>query len=478
MERDVYTAEVLVVDDEPDLAELVRQRFRRRIRRGELRFHFAHDGYEALEALQHHPDLDLIMTDINMPRMDGLTLLQELAKVQDAERIFGAVVVTAYGDMVNIRTAMNRGAFDFLTKPIDLDDLEVTIDKAVGRVREQRQARHARATASRYLSDEVAEQLLADPEATRIGGERRRLSLLMGDLRGFSAFCEALPPERALEVLNVYLGTMADVVTEHGGTVCEFVGDGLLAMFGAPTWREDHAYRAVACAVAMQQAMPSVNAHIEALGLPDLEMGVAINTGDLVVGNIGSEKRAKYGVVGSPINLLGRIEAATVGGQVLAAATTVEAAGPDVRAREAAPLAAKGFAEPVALFEIEGIGEHRLPRRSTALSPLPAPLPVRFHVLAGKHVAGKAVEGEVVALAPSGACLRTAAALDLLADLKLHLSGVGDLYAKVLDREADGLVLRFTAVPDEARTRLDALLSTEAAGEGTAGAGWGRGASG
>lgn len=128
---------ILVVDDEPDLETLIRQRFRRRIRKGELSFVFAHDGIGALEALEDHEDIELIMTDINMPRMDGLTLLNELRAVRPRVR---AVVVSAYGDMQNIRTAMNRGAFDFVTKPIDFKDLELTIEKTLTHLAALREA--------------------------------------------------------------------------------------------------------------------------------------------------------------------------------------------------------------------------------------------------------------------------------------------------------------------------------------------------
>lgn len=123
--------QVLVVDDEEDLELLVRQKFRRRIRDGDLKFLFAHNGKEALEVLQEHPDVYLVLSDINMPVMDGLTLLSQLA---DNDQDIQAVIVSAYGDMKNIRTAMNRGAFDFLTKPIDFNDLEATIEKGLKHV--------------------------------------------------------------------------------------------------------------------------------------------------------------------------------------------------------------------------------------------------------------------------------------------------------------------------------------------------------
>jgi adenylate cyclase len=140
------TATILVVDDEPDLEALVRQKFRRQIRDGVVIFMFAHDGIEALQSIENHPDVDMVVSDINMPRMDGLSLLQ---KLQEAEDKKSTIIVSAYGDMSNIRTAMNRGAFDFLTKPIDFGDLEMTIDKTVRHVEVMRDARRRQAEAER-----------------------------------------------------------------------------------------------------------------------------------------------------------------------------------------------------------------------------------------------------------------------------------------------------------------------------------------
>lgn len=452
-------ARILVVDDEPDLAELIRQKFRRHVRRGDYEFLFANDGEEALGLLREHPGVDLVLTDVNMPRMDGLTLLAELNELQE-EAVLGAVVVTAYGDMANIRMAMNRGAYDFLTKPIDLDDLEVTVEKAVTMVHEHRRAVHARQTVGRYLSDEVAETLLANPEATELGGERRRVTILMSDLRGFSALSERLPPERVVEMLNVYLGVMGGVIAEFGGTIDEYIGDGILVIFGAPATMGDHARRAVACALAMQRAMGRVNDRIERLGLAPLEMGIGINTGDVVVGTIGSDKRAKYGVVGSPVNLTGRIEASTVGGQILITASTRAEAGEDVVVRRTLELAAKGFTEPIPLFEVTAIGppyDLALDAAPAPPAPLAAPVSVRFHLLDGKQRSDEAAAAEIVALSDEAAVMRTRQPLDLLTDIELHVptaEGSAAAYAKVLEATPEGWLVHFTTLPAPASAAL------------------------
>jgi len=168
------TARILVVDDEPDLETLIQQKFRHQIRDGTISFLFVHDGVEALAALTANHDVDLVVADINMPRMDGLTLLQ---KLQENEEKLSTIIVSAYGDMINIRTAMNRGAFDFLTKPIDFVDLETTIAKTIRHIeilreaqRRQAAAERAHASLSRYFSPNLAERLASDACAIDLGG--------------------------------------------------------------------------------------------------------------------------------------------------------------------------------------------------------------------------------------------------------------------------------------------------------------------
>src|SRR5215468_12383969 len=163
------TARILVVDDEPDLEALVLQKFRHRIKDGAVSFVFARDGVEALSAIDDNGDIELVVTDINMPRMDGLSLL---AKLQESEGRVSTIIVSAYGDMSNIRTAMNRGAFDFVTKPIDFADLETTIAKTIRHVELLRDARQRQAAAerayaslSRYFSPNLAQRLAGDTDA-------------------------------------------------------------------------------------------------------------------------------------------------------------------------------------------------------------------------------------------------------------------------------------------------------------------------
>src|ERR1700720_2789986 len=188
------TATILFVDDEPDLEALVLQKFRRQIRDGAVAFMFAHDGIEALESIEQHPHVDMVVSDINMPRMDGLSLL---ARLQEAEDKKSTIIVSAYGDMSNIRTAMNRGAFDFLTKPIDFGDLEMTIDKTIRHVemmrearRRQAEAERAHASLSRFFSPQIASQLACDGEADGMTVHWREVAIIFTDVTSFSSLVE------------------------------------------------------------------------------------------------------------------------------------------------------------------------------------------------------------------------------------------------------------------------------------------------
>ena len=244
---------ILFVDDEPDLEALVLQKFRRQIREGAMTVIFAHDGLEALETLEKHPQVDMVVSDINMPRMDGLSLL---AKLQEAEDKKSTIIVSAYGDMSNIRTAMNRGAFDFLTKPIDLSDLEVTIDKTIHHVEMLREARlrqaeaeRAHASLSRYFSPEIARRLASgNEESNSMEVQWRDVAIVFTDITGFTTLVETAPPEVLGELLNEYVGGMTEAVFAHEGSVAKEMGDGVQVLFNAPNEQPDYASRAIACA--------------------------------------------------------------------------------------------------------------------------------------------------------------------------------------------------------------------------------------
>jgi len=323
-------ARILVVDDEPDLEALILQKFRRQIRDGAFSFLFAHDGVEALATLEANDDIDLIVSDINMPRMDGLSLL---AKLQENEDRVSTIIVSAYGDMPNIRTAMNRGAFDFVTKPIDFGDLETTIVKTLRHVDFLRKARERQAAAerahaslSRYFSPNLAQRLGSDPGAAELEGQRREIATLFTDIANFTALVEALEPSTLGSLLNEYLTGMTDIVFAHDGTVAKIVGDALHVLFGAPGDQSDHAARAVDCALALDEYAEAFRERSNNKGVALGVTRIGVHAGPAIVGNFGGGRFFDYTAYGDTINVAARLEAANkqLGTRICVSATLAD----------------------------------------------------------------------------------------------------------------------------------------------------------
>jgi adenylate cyclase len=317
----------------------------------------------------------------------------------------------------------------------------------------------------RYQSTEVMRTLLESPEALGLGGEQRRITVMFTDLRGFTALSARRSPQEVVRLLNHYFEHMVEVCQRHNGTINEIVGDGLVVFFGAPLRNPDHARDALACALAMQLAMQEVNRRSAEMGLPPLEMGIGLNSGEVVVGNIGSSLRAKYTAVGSEVNLASRIESYTVGGQILASPAVLAEAGPGVEVRGSRQVHPKGMAGPLTLHDIAGLHADghalRLPDLDETLTPLAQPLEVRILLLAGKHLAGEGRSGRLLALSQRCGLLELAGGeLPPLTNLRLDLRGAdgGDLYchAKVLGPLEGGVRIRFTEVPPETAAWLAA----------------------
>lgn len=347
---------ILVVDDEPDLELLVTQKFRRHIRNGEYAFLFARDGEEALSLLGAEPDIDVVLSDINMPRMDGLTLLTRL---QELSSLLRTVVVSAYGDMKNIRTAMNRGAFDFVTKPIDFDDLETTISKTISDLealreanRMRAEAERARATLARYFSPHLADHLADNPAALALGGERRDLTFLFTDLADFTPLVESLDPSIIVAVMNEYLAELCRIVFAHGGTIHTLVGDAIHAMFGAPLDSPDHAACAVACALELDAFAQAFSAQKTADGVPIGHTRIGVHTGAAIVGNFGGDAYFHYTAYGDAVNTAARLEAANkqLGTRVCVSGDTVRLI-PDFVGRPIGTLLLKGKEKGIEAFE-------------------------------------------------------------------------------------------------------------------------------
>ncbi len=348
------TETILVVDDEPDLEDLVRQKFRRQIREGAWIFLFARDGVEALDRVAERADIDLIVTDINMPRMDGLALLERIAS---HERRLSTVIVSAYGDMANIRTAMNRGAFDFLTKPIDFGDFETTLRKTIAHIGSLRDARdkqaeaeRAQAALARYFSPNLAKSLAGD--AAALAGGRREIATLFTDIAGFTALVETLEIEVLSSLLGEYLTGATEIVFEREGTVAKIIGDAIHVLFGAPADQLDAAARAIDCALALDNWSQAFRLRWGERGVALGPTRIGVHAGPALVGNFGGGRLFDYTAYGDTINAAARLEAAnkTLGTRICVSAAAVERAGAFL-GRPVGDLVLRGRSEPLRAYE-------------------------------------------------------------------------------------------------------------------------------
>jgi adenylate cyclase len=326
----VTTSKILVVDDEPDLELLINQRFRREVRAGEFAFQFARDGAEALRLIAADPEIELVLSDINMPVMDGLTMLAELAKQHSGLR---AVIVSAYGDMSNIRTAMNRGAFDFVTKPIDMVDLDVTIRKTLDEIakareirRQRDEAQRTRANLARYFSPNLVKVLAEQDEP--LGPVRRQdVAVLFADIVGFTGLAETMDPEQVMETLRQYHRRMSKPIFDCSGTLEKFIGDALLATFGVPHKSDRDAGNGLRCAELMMAALVEWNDERRSANLAEINMGIGLNYGPVVLGDLGGEHGMAFAVIGDTVNAASRLQELTriLGTPLVASDTLVQA---------------------------------------------------------------------------------------------------------------------------------------------------------
>ena len=349
---------ILAVDDLQENRELVARNLSRI-------GHFvitAASGEEALLALEQS-DVDVVLLDLLMPGMDGREVLRRI-KDNPAWRATPVIVISGSQDMDGIIECIEAGADDYLFKPFNSVLLQARIKAGIERKRwhdreEQyrqqleRNEKFIRATFGRYLSDEIVTDILERPEGLELGGDLRQVTILMSDIRGFTTLSEHLAPAQVVTMLNRYLGAMTDIIMAHHGTIDEFIGDAILAVFGAPQRRDDDADRAVNCALAMQEAMTGINALNQAEGLPIIKTGIALNTGDVIAGNIGSERRSKYGFVGHPMNVTSRIEDLTAGGEILASDSTLQNLQGKFSTGDSQGLKVKGIEETIVVHQIK-----------------------------------------------------------------------------------------------------------------------------
>lgn len=343
-ETEDVMAKILVVDDEPDFELLIKQKFRKKIRDKKYGFVFACHGKHALEVLEEHQDIDIVLSDINMPVMDGLTLISELNK---SHHLLKSIIVSAYGDMENIRIAMNRGAFDFVTKPVDFADLELTMDKTIRYVRQLRETLKAvkeNNILKMYVDESVLHFMASKNfENSLMDSETIEATIAFIDICGYTAISESEPPDMVVKLLNGYFDVMVREIINQGGFIDKFMGDAVMAVFRG----EHHLRRALNACLAVRNRINQLPKFYNQVKFTP-RVSIGVNSGELVAGNIGSEslKRLDYTVIGDVVNTAQRLQVAAAKGQIVINENTYE------KVRE--------------LFNCKPIGEMRLKNKANS----------------------------------------------------------------------------------------------------------------
>lgn len=461
-DREHMAASILVVDDNDSSRDLLAHQLQRQ----NYMVIEAASGARCLEIMRS-AEPDLVLLDLVMPDMNGYEVLQVI-RADEALRRIPVVVVSGMQDEEGAVRCIDAGASDYLLKPVNGTLLRARIGASLeakrwrDREREylaelEKSQRFIRKIFGRYLSDEIVQRLLDDNDGLQLGGELRQVTILMADIRGFSALSQQLAPEQCVQLLNNYFAAMTEVIQRFRGTVDEFVGDGILVIFGAPLSDSDDCDRALACAVAMQLAVETVNERNRADNLPEITIGIGLNTGDVVAGNIGSELRSKYGVVGHNVNLTGRIESCTVGGQILAAPATIAASTVQVLAGRRISVSLKGMGDAVMLTEVLGVGmpyDLLLESAPEEWQSYKKNISLTLSVMAGKRNGAKQFKVEVCAHAGENLRVFSAEVLPVLADVSIEGFEVA-CYAKITGQLSGGeYVLTLTS----ANTQLRSLL--------------------
>ena len=345
------TTKILVVDDEADLELLIKQKFRRKIRESAYEFFFATNGQEALERIAQHPDTNIILSDINMPVMDGLTLLSHTHAEHPGMK---TVMVSAYGDMANLRTAMNRGAFDFVVKPVDFTDLELTIEKTAEQVRQFRDTLRAiqENNILKMYVDETVLNFMTRPdfENRLLASETVEATVVFLDICGFTGLAEKLAPTDVVGLLNTYFDLVVKEVIAQGGFIDKFMGDAVMAVFRG----EHHLDRAIDAALSARTALRQDSTPLPAGFAFRPEVSIGVNTGEVVSGNIGSAslKRLDYTVIGDVVNVSQRLQSAAKAGQIIISEAVYLRVHESFSCQFVGEAVLKNKAQPVQLYEV------------------------------------------------------------------------------------------------------------------------------
>jgi class 3 adenylate cyclase len=338
---------ILVADDEPDLETLIRQKFRQKIRERKYEFVFAANGHDAIKKIQEHPDVEIILSDINMPEMDGLTLLTRLNELSPLSK---TVMVSAYGDMDNIRIAMNRGAFDFVTKPVNFEDLEVTIEKTIRQValmRETVMAIKENNILKMYVDEAVLNFMnTREFESALTANETVEATVAFIDICSFTTISEKESPDTVVKLLNDYFDVMVKEIIGQRGYVDKFIGDAIMAVFRG----EYHLDRAIDACLAVRNKINSLKAFNGYA--PSVSIG--INSGEMISGNIGSAtlRRLDYTVIGDVVNTAQRLQSAAQPSQIIISEVAFEKIKESFSCVKVGEVKLKNKERPVVIYDV------------------------------------------------------------------------------------------------------------------------------
>jgi adenylate cyclase len=340
---------ILVADDEADLEMLIKQKFRQKIREQQYEFIFAVNGNDALEKIKLHPDVDIVLSDINMPEMDGLTLLSRL---NESSPLIKSVIVSAYGDMDNIRTAMNRGAFDFITKPVNFDDLALTMEKTIKHVVQIRETLKA-IKENNILKMYVDQNVLSfmgkkEYEAALMESETVEASVAFIDIVGFTAISEKEAPDKVVKLINDYFDVIVKEIIAQQGMIDKFMGDCVMTVFKGPY----HLDRIIDACLNIRNIIKDMPSAGNRGYTPKVAIG--INSGTMVSGNVGSVtlKRLDYTVIGDTVNTAQRFQSAATANQIVISEACYENVKQSFNCKSIGQVSLKNKVESVNLYEV------------------------------------------------------------------------------------------------------------------------------
>jgi len=343
-------AKILVADDEMDLEMLIKQKFRQKIREQKYEFIFAVNGNDALEKIQQHPDVDIVLSDINMPEMDGLTLLSRLG---ESSPLIKSVIVSAYGDMENIRTAMNRGAFDFITKPVNFEDLSLTMEKTikhVAQIRETLKAIKENNILKMYVDDTVLKFMGSrEFESSLMQNDTVEATVAFLDICSFTSISENESPDTVVKLLNNYFDVMVKEIIAQGGHIDKFIGDAIMAVFRG----NFHLDRAIDACLAVRGQIDRLPVSSENISFTP-KVSIGINSGEMISGNIGSAnlRRLDYTVIGDTVNVAQRLQSFAKDGQIIINEETYEKVKESFNCRKVGEAHLKNKALPLTIYEV------------------------------------------------------------------------------------------------------------------------------